>query len=67
MKPSYKTTSWDSLKTHSFNPSATTCHLPYGCATPRNATGHGKGRSLKVNCPKKLDKLHLTESVSSYS
>ncbi|MFR4099695.1 hypothetical protein [Barnesiella intestinihominis] len=43
MKPAHKTTSWDSLKTHSFNPSATTCHLPYGCATPRNATEHGKG------------------------
>ena len=51
-----------------FNPSVTACHLPYMAnATPRNATGHGKGRSLKVNCPKKLDKLHLTESVSSYS
>ncbi|MDB0681288.1 hypothetical protein PL418_06780 [Barnesiella intestinihominis] len=43
MKPAHKTTSRDSLKTHSFNPSATTCHLPYGCATPRNATEHGKG------------------------
>ena len=25
------------------NPSVTTCHLPYGCATPRKATRHGKG------------------------
>ncbi|WP_418429370.1 hypothetical protein [Barnesiella intestinihominis] len=43
MKLAHKTTSRDSLKTYSFNPSATVCHLPYGCATPRNATGHGRG------------------------
>ena len=27
-----------------FNPSVTVCHFPYMAnATPRNATGHGKG------------------------
>jgi len=25
------------------NPSVTSCHFSYGCATPLNATGHGRG------------------------
>ena len=50
-----------------FNPSVTTCHLPYifalffqppcpsgtppifSCTTPRNASGHGRGRRLNTN------------------
>ena len=45
MKLAHKTTSRDSLKTYSFNPSVSTCHLPYIllCKTPRNATEHGEG------------------------
>ena len=42
-----------------FNPSVTTCHLPYMAnATPRNATGHGKGRRLNTN-----DFLSLSKKV----
>ena len=50
-----------------FNPSVTTCHLPYilPCKTQR--------RTLKVilysfvKCPKKLNKLNLTGNISLHS